>query len=59
MVAKDRADYFKKYRKEANVTQFNVTIDKSLYVAISQKLEKEQKTKRAWLEEKISEELSK
>ena len=53
MVAKDRADYFKNYRKEANVAQFNVTIDKGLYLSISKKLEEEQKTKRALLEEKI------
>ena len=59
MVAKDRADYFKNYRKEANVAQFNVTIDKGLYLSISKKLEEEQKTKRAWLEEKISEESGK
>nr|WP_315410312.1 hypothetical protein [uncultured Selenomonas sp.] len=59
MVAKSRSDYFKKYREEANVAQFNVTIDKGLYESLSEKLEEEQKTKRAWLEEKISEELGK
>ena len=59
MVAKSRADYFKKYREEAKVAQFNVTIDKGLYDSLSEKLEEEQKTKRAGLEEKISEELGK
>lgn len=59
MVAKSRADYFKQRREKENLAQFNVTIDRNLYTALSEQLAQRNVTKRAWLEDKISEEINK
>ena len=50
-----RADYFKKRRETRK--HFNVLIDRQKAEAIEAKLEQEGKTKAAWLEEKIDEEI--
>lgn len=52
-----RADYFRKRRETRK--HFSVLIDREKAEAIERKLAEEQKTKTAWLEEKIDEELGK
>jgi hypothetical protein len=54
---KSRADYFKQRRLTRK--HFSVLIDKEKAEAIEKKLTSEGKTKTAWLEEKIDEELKK
>lgn len=56
-VKESRAEYFKKRRETRK--HFNVLIDKDRAEAIEEKLKNEKKTKAAWLEEKIDEELKK
>lgn len=55
MATKSRADYFKERRK--NLKQFNVAIDTDVMERLEAKLCVLKKTKKKWLEEKISEEL--
>ena len=52
---KSRADYFRQRRETRK--HFSVLIDRRKAEAIEQKLAEEGKTKTAWLEEKIDEEL--
>ena len=52
-----RADYFKKRRETRK--HFSVLIDRKKAESIEKKLQEEGKTKTAWLEEKIDEELGK
>lgn len=52
---KSRADYMKKRR--AGKKNFSALIDADKVDAIEQKLKEENKTKTAWLEEKIDEEI--
>jgi hypothetical protein len=52
-----RADYFKKRRETRK--HFSVLIDREKAEAIEKKLQEEGKTKTAWLEEKIDEEIGK
>ena len=54
---KSRADYMRKRR--AGKKTFSVLIDKAKAEAIGNKLKKENKTKAAWIEEKIEEEIKK
>lgn len=54
---KSRAEYFRKRRQERKT--FSVLIEKNKYEAIVDKLQKENKTKTKWLNEKIDEELKK
>ena len=51
-----RAEYFKKRRETRK--HFNVLIDRQKAEALEEKLKTEKKSKAAWLEEKIDEELS-
>ena len=55
MADKSRADYFRQRRETRK--HFGVLIDRRKAEAIEQKLAEEGKTKTAWLEEKIDEEL--
>lgn len=57
ITSKNRADYFKQRRE--SLRQFNVDIPRETMDALEEKLEKQSKTKTAWLKEKISEELDK
>lgn len=52
-----RADYFKQRRETRK--NFSVLIDKNKAEALEKKLKEENKTKTAWLESKIDEELKK
>lgn len=52
-----RADYFKARREQ--IGQFNVSIDKGRLQALEIRLKQQNKTKTAWLREKIDEEVSK
>lgn len=54
---KSRAEYFKKRRVEKG--QFYAEIEKSKLNSLTLKLEEQQKTKTAWLNEKIDEEIGK
>ena len=54
---KSRADYFKKRRE--TIGQFSVSIPKEKLNALDDKLKEKGKTKTAWLNEKIDEEISK
>lgn len=57
MVAKNsRADYFKERRK--TIGQFSVSVPKEKLEALDKKLKEMGKTKTAWLNEKIDEEIS-
>ena len=55
MADKSRADYFRQRRETRK--HFSVLIDRRKAEAIEQKLAEEGKTKTAWLEDKIDEEL--
>ncbi len=55
MAGKSRADYFKQRRETRK--HFSVLIDRQKAEAIERKLAEEGKTKTAWLEEKIDEEI--
>ena len=55
MPDESRADYFKERRKSKK--HFNVLIDRKKAEAIEEKLRKDNKTKTAWVEEKIDEDL--
>lgn len=57
MATKSRADYFRERRKSQK--QFNVSINKDTMEKLEAKLDLLNKTKKTWLEEKISEELEK
>lgn len=57
MVAKNsRADYFKERRK--TIGQFSVSVPREKLDALEEKLKEKGKTKTAWLNEKIDEEIS-
>ena len=55
MAGKSRADYFKQRRETRK--HFSVLIDRQKAAAIERKRAEEGKTKTAWLEEKIDEEI--
>lgn len=57
IIAKSRADYMKSRREGKK--NFSVLVDKEKMEDLEQKLKSENKTKVAWLEEKIDEELKK
>lgn len=57
MATKSRADYFRERRKSQK--QLNVSINKDTMEKLEAKLDLLNKTKKTWLEEKISEELEK
>lgn len=54
---KSRADYFKERRKKTKA--FNVEIERSKMEEFEKILFEQKKTKKQWLDEKISEELKK
>ena len=54
---KSRADYFKERRKKTKA--FNVEIERSKMEMFEKWLFEQKKTKKQWLDEKISEELKK
>lgn len=54
---KSRAGYFRKRRE--NLKQFNVAVEKDKMTEFEKKLKEQNKTKKAWLEEKIDEEIKK
>lgn len=54
---KSRADYFKERRKSRK--DFGVLVDREKLEIFEDKLKSENKTKTAWLNEKIDEELKK
>lgn len=54
---KSRADYFKERRKTRK--EFGVLIDREKLEIFEEKLKNENRTKTAWLNEKIDEELKK
>ena len=54
---KSRADYFKERRKKTKA--FNVEIERSKMEEFEKILSEQKKTKKQWLDEKISEELKK
>jgi hypothetical protein len=57
MAEQSRAEYFRERRK--SMKQFNVMLKREKVEALEQKLNEQGKTKVAWLEEKVDEELSK
>lgn len=54
---KSRADYFKERRE--NSKAFHVEVEKNKMEQFEKKLQKERKSKKEWLYEKIDEEISK
>lgn len=54
---KSRADYFKKRRE--TIGQFSVSVSKEKLNVLDEKLKAKGKTKTAWLNEKIDEEIGK
>lgn len=54
---KSRADYFRERRKTRK--EFGVLIDREKLETLEAKLKRENRTKTAWLNEKIDEELKK
>jgi hypothetical protein len=56
LVVKSRAEYFKKRRE--TVGQFSVSVPRDKLEALDKKLQEQNKTKTAWLNEKIDEEIS-
>lgn len=52
---KSRADYFKERRK--TIGQFSVSVSREKLDALDEKLREKGKTKTAWLNEKIDEEI--
>lgn len=52
-----RADYFRERRK--NTKAFHVEVDRKKMEQFEKKLAAQKKTKKSWLDEKISEELKK
>lgn len=57
MVDRKRADYFKERRK--TIGQFSVSVSREKLDALDKKLCEKGKSKTAWLNEKIDEEISK
>ncbi|MCF0163293.1 MAG: hypothetical protein HUJ88_12050 [Fusobacterium necrophorum] len=57
MVAKSRAEYFRERRKK--LKEFGVVVDREKLETLEKKLKEKNKTKTAWLNEKIDEELKK
>ena len=57
MAEKSRADYFKKLRESRKA--YNVLLDKTKLDEFEKKLDRINKTKSEWLNEKIDEELKK
>ena len=57
MTDRNRAEYFKERRK--TIGQFSVSVPRDKLDALTEKLEKQNKTKTHWLNEKIDEELGK
>ncbi len=56
MTQNSRAGYFRKRRE--TIGQFSVSVPREKLNALTVKLEKKQKTKTQWLNEKIDEELN-
>ena len=56
MPDKSRADYFKERRK--TIGQFSVSVPREKLDALDKKLREKGKTKTAWLNEKMDEEIS-
>lgn len=56
-ITKSRAEYMKQRRKDKK--SFNVLIDKEKLDKLEHKLQKENKTKKQWLEEKIDKDIKK
>lgn len=56
---KSRADYFKERRKEKDTKAFYVEVERDKMEKLEKKLSQENRTKKEWLNEKISEELEK
>lgn len=56
---KSRADYFKERRKGKNTKAFYVEVERDKMEKLEKKLSQENRTKKEWLNEKISEELEK
>lgn len=54
---KSRADYFKERRKKTKA--FNVEVERTKIEELEKILSQQKKTKKQWLDEKISEELKK
>ncbi len=57
IIEKSRADYFKERRKKTKA--FNVEVERNKMEEFEKILSKQKKTKKQWLDEKISEELKK
>lgn len=57
MAPKSRAEYFRKRRE--TMKQFNVMLKKEKVEALEAELGKQGRSKAAWLEEKVDEELGK
>lgn len=57
MSPESRAEYMKERRK--TIGQFSVSVQREKLNALTKKLEKQNKTKTQWLNEKIDEELGK
>ena len=57
MPPESRAEYMRERQKE--IGQFSVSVPRKKLKALDERLEKQQKTKTQWLNEKIDEELSK
>lgn len=56
-MAKSRAEYMKKRREGKKA--FSVLLDEERFIAIDEALNRQEKSKKEWLEEKIDEELEK
>lgn len=57
IIEKSRADYFKERRKKTKA--FNVEVERNKMEEFEKILSEQKKTKKQWLDEKISEELKK
>lgn len=57
MADKSRADYFKERRRDSKA--FYVEVEKDKMESFEEKLSKDNRTKKDWLNEKINEELKK
>ena len=55
IISKSRAEYMKQRRKDKK--SFNVLIDKERFIELEHKLQKDNKTKKQWLEEKIDKDI--
>ena len=57
IIANSRAEYLRKRREDKKT--FSVLIDKERFDKLEHKLEKDNKTKKQWLEEKIDKDVKK